>query len=37
MIERKVVVLPAPLRPMSVTTSPSPTVSETPCKMWASP
>jgi hypothetical protein len=37
MIERKVVVLPAPLRPISVTTSPSPTAIEMPCRMWASP
>ena len=29
-IERRVVVLPAPLEPISVTTSPSSTVSETP-------
>ena len=37
LIERSVVVLPAPLRPMSVTTSRSPTSSEMPCRMWASP
>ena len=37
MMESRVVVLPAPLRPISVTTSPSPTVSDTPCRMWASP
>ena len=29
-IERRVVVFPAPLEPISVTTSPSPTVSEMP-------
>ena len=32
-----VVVLPAPFRPMSVTTSPAPTVSDTPWRMCASP
>ena len=37
MIERSVVVLPAPFRPMSVTTSPAPTEIETPCRMCASP
>src|SRR2546425_7265930 len=37
LLERSVVVLPAPLRPISVTTSPWPTVSETPWRMWASP
>ena len=37
MIERSVVVLPAPFRPMSVTTSPDPTEIETPCRMCASP
>jgi hypothetical protein len=34
---RKVVLLPAPLRPSSVTISPSPTVSPTPCRMWLLP
>jgi hypothetical protein len=37
MIESRVVVFPAPLRPIMVTTSPSPTDSETPWRMWASP
>src|SRR3954453_3273587 len=37
MMARKVVVLPAPLRPSSVTTSPSPTVNVIPCRMCASP
>src|SRR5439155_1309730 len=37
MIESSVVVLPAPFRPISVTTSPSPTASETPCRTCASP
>src|SRR5688572_9606382 len=37
MMERKVVVLPAPLRPSSVTTSPSWTSSVTPCSTWLSP
>src|SRR3954451_2692578 len=32
-----VVVLPAPLRPSSVTTSPSCTSKSTPCRMWLSP
>src|SRR5215210_92681 len=37
MIERSVVVLPAPLRPMTQTTSPAATVSDTPCRMWLRP
>src|SRR3954452_17773795 len=37
MIARKVVVLPAPLRPRSVTTSPSPTVKFIPCRICDSP
>src|SRR6185437_959549 len=37
MIERSVVVLPAPLRPSSVTTSPCCTSKVTPCKMCDSP
>src|SRR4051812_17526565 len=37
MIDFSVVVLPAPLRPSSVTTSPSCTLKLTPCKMWDSP
>src|SRR5689334_15965130 len=37
MIARKVVVLPAPLRPSSVTSSPSPMANSTPCKMCDSP
>src|SRR4029078_4240753 len=32
-----VVVLPAPLRPSSVTTSPAFTLKLTPCRMWDSP
>ena len=32
-----VVDLPAPLRPSSVTSSPSPTFSDTPCRMWLLP
>ena len=32
-----VVVLPAPLRPTRHTTSFSPTLSDTPCRMWAGP
>src|SRR3954468_12679330 len=32
-----VVVLPAPLRPSSVTTSPSLTSKSTPCRIWDSP
>src|SRR5438876_7566674 len=37
MIARKVVVLPAPLRPSRVTTSPWPTAKLIPCRMWDSP
>src|SRR5258708_10170523 len=37
MIAFKVVVWPAPLRPSSVTTSPSPTAKRMPCRMWLSP
>ena len=37
MMEFIVVVLPAPLRPSSATSSPAFTSSETPCKMWLSP
>src|SRR5262249_25310239 len=37
MIERTVVVLPMPLRPMSVTISPGATASETPNSTWLSP
>src|SRR5215218_4688809 len=37
MIERKVVVLPAPLRPKSVTVSPSRMSRSTPCRTWLSP
>src|SRR5215471_17541289 len=37
MIDFRVVVLPAPLRPSSVTTSPGKTSNETPCRMWDSP
>src|SRR5258707_15038729 len=37
MIARKVVVLPAPLRPRSVTSSPSPTEKFIPCRMCDSP
>jgi hypothetical protein len=37
MMLRKVVVLPAPFLPMIVTTSPVPTVSDTPWRMCASP
>src|SRR5947209_20521724 len=33
----RVVVLPAPLRPSSVTTSPAFTLKSTPCRMWDSP
>src|SRR5512143_1039788 len=36
-IDFSVVVLPAPLRPSSVTTSPSRTSKSTPCSMWLSP
>jgi len=32
-----VVDLPAPLRPIRATTSPCPTLSDTPCRMWAAP
>ena len=34
---RSVVVLPAPLAPMSVTISPCPSVSETPFSAWIAP
>src|ERR1044071_8105411 len=37
MRQRRSVVLPAPLRPTRVTTSPSSTSRETPCSTWASP
>src|SRR5215217_5154310 len=37
MIARSVVVLPAPLRPMTQTASPAATVSDTPCRMWLRP
>src|SRR5690348_15247856 len=37
MMARSVVVLPAPLRPSSVTTSPSPTAKVIPCRMCDSP
>src|SRR5271166_1446262 len=37
MIDFIVVVLPAPLRPSSVTTSPSRTSNSTPCSTWLSP
>src|SRR5215218_7730360 len=37
MIDFMVVVLPAPLRPSSVTTSPWCTSKFTPCRMWDSP
>src|SRR6478609_11609081 len=37
MIDLSVVVLPAPLRPSSVTTSPGRTSKLTPCRMWDSP
>jgi len=37
MIDFIVVVLPAPLRPSKVTTSPSRTSKSTPCRMWLSP
>src|SRR5438270_10811461 len=37
MIARRVVVLPAPLRPSKVTTSPSPTANLIPCNMCDSP
>src|ERR1700722_14816601 len=37
MIARKVVVLPAPLRPSSVTSSPSPTLKFMPCRICDSP
>ena len=37
MIDFMVVVLPAPLRPSSVTTSPSATRKSTPCSTWLSP
>src|SRR5581483_737111 len=37
MIDLSVVVLPAPLRPSSVTTSPSRTSRSTPCSTWDSP
>jgi hypothetical protein len=37
MIARSVVVLPAPLAPMSVTISPSASRSETPFSAWIAP
>src|ERR1700748_1980683 len=37
MIDFSVVVLPAPLRPSSVTTSPAFTSNLIPCRMWDSP
>ena len=37
MIARSVVVLPAPLAPISVTISPSSSVSETPLSAWIAP
>src|SRR5919107_1783112 len=37
MIDLRVVVLPAPLRPSKVTTSPGATSKVTPCKTWDSP
>src|SRR5690606_36966359 len=37
MIALSVVVLPAPLRPSKVTTSPGRTSKETPCRTWLSP
>src|SRR5437899_10158515 len=37
MIDFRVVVLPAPLRPKSVTSSPRPISKFTPCRMWDSP
>src|SRR6185436_7147373 len=37
MTARMVVVLPAPLRPSSVTTSPAFTLNVMPCRMWLSP
>ena len=37
MMDFIVVVLPAPLRPSSVTTSPSRTSKSTPCRIWLSP
>ena len=37
MIERTVVVLPMPLRPMSVTTSPGAMANEMPCSTWLRP
>src|SRR6266568_7511273 len=37
MIDLSVVVLPAPLRPSSVTTSPAHTSKVTPCRIWDSP
>src|SRR5688572_31679539 len=37
MMALSVVVLPAPLRPSSVTTSPACTSKLTPCRMWDSP
>src|SRR4029079_10027917 len=37
MMDFSVVVLPAPLRPRSVTTSPARTSRPTPCRMWESP
>src|SRR4051812_48718893 len=37
MMDLSVVVLPAPLRPSSVTTSPPRTSNDAPCRMWDSP
>src|ERR1051325_11343962 len=37
MMARSVVVLPAPLRPSNVTSSPSPTLNSTPCRTCDSP
>jgi hypothetical protein len=37
MIERTVVVLPMPLRPRSVTTSPARTANDTPNSTWLAP
>src|SRR5579871_5065940 len=37
MIVLRVVLLPTPLRPSSATTSPRPTHSETPCRIWLLP
>ncbi len=37
MMERTVVVLPMPLRPIRVTISPGPTASDSPNRTWLSP